>query len=153
MAADASVKRTDEIRVFSSYLQSFCDSFDKNGTALTNLMVQKIEPLKKAQKQAEEIVKQLEKRALEAENALAAHPMGEEYPIYYRAFHELHEKVVTGHRLLGDMKSKINIAQHSIRCIVEDTKKMQTETKQIISDGRTFLGNAYNQLKQYQEQR
>ena len=101
MAADASIKRTEELLVFSSFLQSFCDSLVNNGNAFSVLMIQKLEQLKNIQKGAMEVVEQLEEQEREAERAMSARPMGKDYPDRVKICHAIHDKVLAARRYLG----------------------------------------------------
>ena len=153
MAADASVKRTEELLVFSSFLQSFCDSMAKNGNSFSVLMTQKLEQLKNIQKGAIEVVEQLKEQEREAERAVAARPMREDYFDRVKACHAIHDKVLAAKRYLGTINLQVQVAQSAVLCIIEDTKMFQDETKVIIDKGRNLLGEAYTQLKLYQKQK
>jgi len=153
MAADASVKRTDEILVFSSFLQSFCDSMVKNGTSFSNLMAQKLEQLKRVQKQAINLVEVLKKQERLAEKAIAARPMRDDYPMLLTAYHDQHRKVLDAEMQLGKINEQVHVAQFAVLRIINETRSFQIETKKIIDDGRSFLEKAHDQLKLYQEQK
>ena len=55
MASDAKVSQVDELTAYAGKMQGFMESVSGNCAALGNLMVQKLDSLRKKQKQAEQI--------------------------------------------------------------------------------------------------
>lgn len=151
MASDASVKRVEELNIYSSHLQGFCDSMVKNGTAYSNLMVQKLEELARKVKQAESIVLSLKKVETVAENELAYRKSDDKYKELLASFKEKHDDLIEANRLLADLKAKLNVAQGAVRIIIDETKGFQDDVKINIEQGRKVLRNATVQLEQYKE--
>ena len=66
MAVDAKVSQIDELTAYASKMQGFMESVSSNSNALINLMVQKLDGLRKKLKKAE----QMEAEAVAEYNAL-----------------------------------------------------------------------------------
>lgn len=66
MAEDAKVSQVSELTAYASKMQGFMESVSSNCTALNNLMVQKLDGLRKKLKKAEE----MEAEAMAEYNAL-----------------------------------------------------------------------------------
>lgn len=153
MASDASIKRVEELSVFSSHLQGFCDSMISNGTAFANVMVQKQEELRGKERIADEMVKDLEKAENEAEHAMANCP-SEEYILHeqlYKEYIKLHEQLTRARRLQGEIHQNVTVASFAVRHIMELVKQFQNNSKELIGQGREFLKKASVQLQQYKE--
>lgn len=151
MASDASIKRVEELGVYSSHLQGFCDSMVKNGTGFVNVMAQKFQILSQSIKEAEEIVKMLRQADLEAENQLAFRKEGSDLAMLQQQYNKAHDKLVTANHLLSELRSKVNVARGAVMVMSENTRSFQFETNQKIESGRQTLKKAADQLMQYKE--
>lgn len=153
MAEDAKVSQVSELTAYASKMQGFMESVSSNCTALNNLMVQKLDGLRKKLKKAEE---------MEAE-AMA------EYNALIDALAKTANDDVQGRRALLAKKSylenrknkakmmrehvaaQVNVAQGATGAIIDGTKLFQNKTKENVDKGRQVIKKSVAQLEQYNE--
>ena len=153
MAEDAKVSQVSELTAYASKMQGFMESVSSNCTALNNLMVQKLDGLRKKLKKAEE---------MEAE-AMA------EYNALIDALAKTANDDVQGRRALLAKKSylenrknkakmmrehvatQVNVAQGATGAIIDGTKLFQNKTKENVDKGTQVIKKSVAQLEQYNE--
>lgn len=153
MAEDAKVSQVSELTAYAGKMQGFMESVSGNSTALNNLMVQKLDGLRRKLKQAEQ---------MEAE-AVA------EYNELIKAMAYTANDDVQGRRALLAQKSylenrknkaklmrnhvavQVNVAQGATNAIIDATKSFQNKVKGNVDKGRQVLKKSVAQLEQYNE--
>lgn len=153
MAEDAKVSQVSELTAYSGKMQGFMESVSGNCTALNNLMVQKLDGLRKKLKKAEE---------MEAE-AVA------EYNELIKAMAYTANDDVEGRRALLAKKSylenrknkakmmreqvsmQVTVAQGATIAIMDATKTFQNKVKENVDKGRQLIKKSVGQLNQYNE--
>lgn len=153
MAEDAKVSQVSELTVYAGKMQGFMESVSGNCTALNNLMVQKLDGLRKKLKKAEE---------MEAE-AVA------EYNELIKAMAYTANDDVEGRRALLAKKSflenrknkakmmreqvsmQVTVAQGATIAIMDATKAFQNKVKDNVDKGRQLIKKSVGQLDQYNE--
>ena len=153
MADDAIVSQVSELTAYAGKMQGFVESVSGNSTTLINLMVQKLDGLRKKLKKAEQ---------LEAE-AVA------EYHALIKAMAETSNDDVQGRRALmakkGELENRKNKAkrmretvslqvtnaQGATIAIIDGTKAFQNKTKNNVDKGRQVIKKSVAQLNQYNE--
>lgn len=153
MAEDAKVSQVSELTAYSGKMQGFMESVSGNCTALNNLMVQKLDGLRKKLKKAEE---------MEAE-AVA------EYNALIDAMAKTANDDVEGRRALLAKKSylenrknkakmmreqvsmQVTVAQGATIAIMDATKTFQNKVKENVDKGRQLIKKSVGQLDQYNE--
>lgn len=153
MAEDAKVFQVSELTAYAGKMQGFMESVSGNCTALNNLMVQKLDGLRKKLKKAEE---------MEAE-AVA------EYNELIKAMAYTSNDDVEGRRALLAKKSflenrknkakmmreqvsmQVKVAQGATIAIMDATKTFQNKVKENVDKGRQLIKKSVGQLDQYNE--
>ena len=153
MAVDAKVSQIDELTAYASKMQGFMESVSGNCTALSNLMVQKLDELRKKLKKAE----QMEAEAVAEYNALID------------AMAKTANDDVEGRRALLAKKSylenrknkakmmrekvamQVQIAQNATMTIIDSTKTFQNKLKNKVDKGQQVIKKSVAQLSQYNE--
>ena len=153
MAEDAKVSQVGELTAYAGKMQGFMESVSGNCTALNNLMVQKLDGLRKKLKKAEE---------MEAE-AVA------EYNELIKAMAYTANDDVEGRRALLAKKSflenrknkakmmreqvsmQVTVAQGATIAIMDATKNFQNKVKENVDKGRQLIKKSVGQLDQYNE--
>ena len=153
MAEDAKVSQISELTAYASKMQGFMESVSGNSTALINLMVQKLDGLRKKLKKAE----QLEAEAVAEYNALI------------EAMANTANDDVQGRRSLSAKKSElenrknkakqmresvalqVTNAQGATTAIIDGTKLFQNKVKGNVDKGRMVIKKSATQLNQYNE--
>lgn len=153
MADDAKVSQVSELTAYAGKMQGFVESVSGNSTALINLMVQKLDGLRKKLKKAE----QLEAEAVAEYNALI------------KAMAETSNDDVQGRRALmakkGELENRKNKAkrmretvslqvtnaQGATIAIIDGTKAFQNKAKNNVDKGRQLIKKSVAQLNQYNE--
>lgn len=153
MAEDAKVSQVSELTAYAGKMQGFMESVSGNCTALNNLMVQKLDSLRKKLKKAEE---------MEAE-AVA------EYNALIDAMAKTANDDVQGRRALLAQKSylenrknkaklmrehvslQVKVAQGATGAITDATKQFQNKVKGNVDKGCQVIRKSVAQLDQYNE--
>lgn len=153
MAVDAKLSQIDELTAYAGKIQGFMESVSGNCTALSNLMVQKLDGLRKKLKKAE----QMEAEAVAEYNALID------------AMAKTANDDVEGRRALLAKKSylenrknkakmmrekvamQVQIAQNATMTIIDSTKTFQNKLKNKVDKGQQVLKKSVAQLSQYNE--
>lgn len=153
MADDAKVSQVSELTAYAGKMQGFVESVSGNSTALINLMVQKLDGIRKKLKKAE----QLEAEAVAEYNALI------------KAMAETSNDDVQGRRALmakkGELENRKNKAkrmretvslqvtnaQGATIAIIDGTKAFQNKAKNNVDKGRQLIKKSVAQLNQYNE--
>lgn len=153
MAVDAKLSQIDELTAYAGKIQGFMESVSGNCTALSNLMVQKLDGLRKKLKKAE----QMEAEAVAEYNALID------------AMAKTANDDVEGRRALLAKKSylenrknkakmmrekvamQVQIAQNATMTIIDSTKMFQNKLKNKVDKGQQVLKKSVAQLSQYNE--
>ena len=153
MAEDAKVSQVSELTAYAGKMQGLMESVSGNCTALNNLMVQKLDSLRKKLKKAEE---------MEAE-AVA------EYNALIDAMAKTANDDVQGRRALLAQKSylenrknkaklmrehvslQVKVAQGATGAITDATKQFQNKVKGNVDKGCQVIRKSVAQLDQYSE--
>ena len=153
MAEDAKVSQVSELTAFAGKMQGFMESVSGNCTALNNLMVQKLDSLRKKLKKAEE----MEAEAVAEYNALldAMAKTANDDVQGRRAL--LAKKSYLENRKNKAMKmreyvsSQVNVAQGATGAIIDATKLFQNKVKDNVDKGQRVIKKSVGQLEQYNE--
>ena len=153
MAVDAKVSQIDELTAYASKMQGFMVSVSGNCTALSNLMVQKLDGLRKKLKKAE----QMEAEAVAEYNALIkamAYTANDDVEgrralLAKKSF--LENRKNKAKRMREIVASQVNMAQGATIAIIDGTKTFQNKVKDNVDKGRQVIKKSVGQLEQYNE--
>lgn len=153
MAEDAKVSQVSELTAYAGKMQGFMESVSGNCTALNNLMVQKLDSLRKKLKKAE----QMEAEAVAEYNALIAamaktandDVQGRRALLAKKSY--LENRKNKAKRMREIVASQVNMAQGSTIAIIDGTKAFQNKVKNNVDKGRQVIKKSVEQLEQYNE--
>ena len=153
MAVDAKVSQIDELTAYAGKMQGFMESVSGNCTALSNLMVQKLDGLRKKLKKAE----QMEAEAVAEYNALIkamAYTANDDVEgrralLAKKSF--LENRKNKAKRMREIVASQVNMAQGATVAIIDGTKSFQNKVKNNVDKGRQVIKKSVGQLEQYNE--
>ena len=153
MAVDAKVSQIDELTAYAGKMQGFMESVSSNSNALINLMVQKLDGLRKKLKKAE----QMEAEAVAEYNALIDamartandDVMGRRALLAQKSF--LENKKNKAKRMREIVASQVTSAQGATIAIIDGTKAFQNKVKNNVDKGRQVIKKSVGQLEQYNE--
>ena len=153
MAVDAKVSQIDELTAYAGKMQGFMESVSGNCTALSNLMVQKLDSLRKKLKKAE----QMEAEAVAEYNALIkamAYTANDDVQgrrALLAKKSELESKKNKAKRMCEIVAQQVNVAQGATVAIIDGTKTFQNKVKGNVDKGRQVIKKSVVQLEQYNE--
>ena len=151
MAVDAKVSQIDELTAYASKMQGFMESVSGNCTALSNLMVQKLDGLRKKLKKAE----QMEAEAVAEYNALIAAMAKtrdtQERQALMAKKSEVENKKNKAKRMREIVVQQVTVAQGATVAIIDGTKAFQNKVKNNVDKGRQVIKKSVVQLNQYNE--
>ena len=153
MAVDAKVSQIDELTAYAGKMQGFMESVSGNCTALSNLMVQKLDSLRKKLKKAE----QMEAEAVAEYNALIDamaktandDVQGRRALLAKKSY--LENRKNKAKRMREIVASQVNMAQGATVAIIDGTKAFQNKVKNNVDKGRQVIKKSVGQLEQYNE--
>ena len=153
MAVDAKVSQIDELTAYAGKMQGFMESVSGNCTSLRNLMVQKLDGLRKKLKKAE----QLEAEAVAEYNALIDAMAktanddveGRRALLAKKSF--LENKKNKAKKMREIVAAQVNVAQGATGAIIDGTKTFQNKVKTNVDKGRQVIKKSVGQLEQYNE--
>lgn len=153
MAVDAKVSQIDELTAYAGKMQGFMESVSGNCTALRNLMVQKLDGLRKKLKKAE----QMEAEAVAEYNALIDAMAktanddveGRRALLAKKSF--LENKKNKAKKMREIVAAQVNVAQGATGAIIDGTKTFQNKVKTNVDKGRQVIKKSVGQLEQYNE--
>lgn len=153
MAVDAKVSQIDELTAYAGKMQGFMESVSGNCTALSNLMVQKLDGLRKKLKKAE----QMEAEAVAEYNALIDamaktandDVQGRRALLARKSY--LENRKNKAKRMREIVASQVNMAQGATIAIIDGTKSFQNKVKNNVDKGRQMIKKSVGQLEQYNE--
>lgn len=153
MANDAKIQRVEELVAYSKHLGNFTESMAKNFAMFNNVMMQKLEVLRKKRHKAEEIEAEAIREYTAAFNKFAYCPEEnrEERRILRAKLREAEQKKLAAQRMKGIIRSQYGVAQGMVRTMLDNAKMFQNKLADNIANGRTFLSKASAQLEQYKE--
>jgi len=153
MAEDAKVSQVSELTAYAGKMQGFMESVSGNCTALNNLMVQKLDGLRKKLKKAEEMEAEavVEYNALIDAMARTANDdvQGRRALLAQKSY--LENKKNKAKRMREIVAAQVNVAQGATGAIIDGTKLFQNKTKENVDKGRQVLKKSVAQLEQYNE--
>ena len=153
MAVDAKVSQIDELTAYAGKMQGFMESVSSNSNALINLMVQKLDGLRKKLKEAE----QMEAEAVAEYNALIkamAYTANDDVQgrrALLAKKSELENKKNKAKRMREIVAQQVNVAQGATVAIIDGTKTFQNKVKGNVDKGRQVIKKSVGQLEQYNE--
>ena len=153
MAVDAKVSQIDELTAYAGKMQGFMESVSGNCTALSNLMVQKLDGLRKKLKKAE----QMEAEAVAEYNALIkamAYTANDDVQgrrALLAKKSELENKKNKAKRMREIVAQQVNVAQGATVAIIDGTNAFQNKVKGNVDKGRQVIKKSVVQLEQYNE--
>lgn len=153
MAEDAKLSQVSELTAYAGKMQAFMESVSGNCTALNNLMVQKLDGLRKKLKKAEE----MEAEAVAEYNALIDalakttndDVEGRRALLAKKSY--LENKKNKAKRMREIVAAQVNVAQGATGAIIDGTKLFQNKTKENVDKGRQVIKKSVAQLEQYNE--
>lgn len=153
MAEDAKVSQVSELTAYSGKMQGFMESVSGNCMALNNLMVQKLDGLRKKLKKAE----QMEAEAVAEYNALIDamaktandDVQGRRALLAKKSY--LENRKNKAKMMREHVAAQVNVAQGATGAIIDGTKLFQNKTKENVDKGRHVLKKSVAQLDQYNE--
>lgn len=153
MAEDAKVSQVSELTAFAGKMQSFMESVSGNSNALINMMVQKLDGLRKKLKKAE----QMETEAVAEYNALikamayTANDDVEGRRVLLAKKPYLENRKNKAKRMCETVRLQVGVAQGAVMAIIDGTKNFQNKMKGNVDKGREVLKKSVAQLDQYNE--
>lgn len=153
MAEDAKVSQVSELTAYASKMQGFMESVSSNCTALNNLMVQKLDGLRKKLKKAEE----MEAEAMAEYNALIDamaktandDVKGRRALLAQKSY--LENKKNKAKMMREHVAAQVNVAQGATGAIIDGTKLFQNKTKENVDKGTQVIKKSVAQLELYNE--
>ena len=153
MAEDAKVSQVSELTAFAGKMQGFMESVSGNCTALNNLMVQKLDGLRKKLKKAE----QMETEAVAEYNALidamakTANDDVEGRRALLAKKSYLENRKNKAKMMREQVSMQVTVAQGATIAIMDATKAFQSKVKDNVDKGRQLIKKSVGQLDQYNE--
>ena len=153
MAEDAKVSQVSELTAFAGKMQGFMESVSGNCTALNNLMVQKLDGLRKKLKKAEE----MEAEAVAEYNALidamakTANDDVEGRRALLAKKSYLENRKNKAKMMRENVSMQVTVAQGATIAIMDATKTFQNKVKENVDKGRQLIKKSVGQLDQYNE--
>ena len=153
MTEDAKVSQINELTAYTGKMQGFMESVSGNCTALNNLMVQKLDGLRKKLKQAE----QMEAEAVSEYNALIDamartandDVQGRRAMLAKKSY--LENKKNKAKEMRSKVAQQVLSAQGAAHAIIDATKIFQNKTKGNVDKGRQVIKKSVGQLEQYHD--
>ena len=153
MAADANIKQVDDLVAYVKQMNGFVDSVSRNCTSLQNIMVQKLDALRKKLKQAMEMEAQAIAEYQALLQALAYCPadnVGERQRLLAQKSIVENRKLAAV-RMRDQVANNVNIAQGATFAIIDLTSSFQDKTRQNMDKGANFVKRARMELQDYSE--
>lgn len=153
MAEDAKVSQVSELTAYAGKMQGFMESVSGNCTALNNLMVQKLDGLRKKLKKAEE----MEAEAVAEYNALidamakTANDDVEGRRALLAKKSYLENRKNKAKMMRENVSMQVTVAQGVTIAIMDATKAFQSKVKDNVDKGRQLIKKSVGQLDQYNE--
>lgn len=153
MANDAKIQQVEELAAYSKQLGNFTESMAKNFATFNNVMMQKLEVLRKKRNKAEEIEAEAIREYTEAfkEYSYCPEEDREERKSLRVKLRKAEQKKLAAQRMKNVVKSQYGVAQGMVRAMLDDSKMFQNKLSNNITNGRNFLSKASVQLEQYKE--
>ena len=153
MAEDAKVSQIGELTAYAGKMQSFMESVSGNCTALSNLMVQKLDGLRKKLKKAEQMEAEavseynelLKAMAMTANNDVE----GRRALLAKMAYVENRKNKARLRR--SHVAQQVVVAQSATGVILDSTKVFQNKVRENVDKGRQVIKKSVGQLEQYQD--
>lgn len=153
MAVDAKVSQIDELTAYAGKMQGFMESVSSNSNALINLMVQKLDGLRKKLKKAE----QMEAEAVAEYNALidamakTANDDVEGRRALLAKKSYLENRKNKAKKMREIVAAQVNVAIGATGVIIDGTKAFQNKVRNNVDKGRQVIKKSVGQLEQYNE--
>ena len=149
---DAKVSQISELQEFAGKMQSFMESISDNCTVLSNLMVQKLDGLRKKLKMAEKMEQEAvaEYHALLHEIALASNDVYRRYALLAKKS-VIENRKLKAQRMRDNVAMQVVVAQGAAMAIIDGTKAFQNKLNQNVHNGQRFIKKSVGQLEQYFE--
>ncbi|MBR3758337.1 MAG: hypothetical protein IKK62_07920 [Bacteroidaceae bacterium] len=153
MAADAKVQKVEELAAYSNHLGGFIESMSKNFISFNNVMMQKLEELRKKLRKAEEMCAEATTECSQCERDLAYCSSDNnevKRNLKIRLDYAINKRL-DAQQMRSLVSSQYNVAQGVLRCMLDDTQVIQKKLRDDIAKGRQLLKNASIQLEQYKD--
>lgn len=152
MAEDANVSQVDELRAFAGKIHGFMESTSDNCTALCNIMVQKLDGLRKKLKKAEEMEHEAlaEYNALLSDIAMASNDYQRRIALLAKKSY-IENRKLKAQRMRDIIARQVVVAQGAAMAIIDGTKVFQNRLNQNVHNGQRFIKKSVGQLEQYFE--
>lgn len=153
MAADAKIQRVEELAAYSNHLGGFIESMSKNFISFNNVMMQKLEVLRKKVRKAEDLYAEAIAECTQCEREMAycsSEDVEERRRLKIKLDEAIHKRL-DAQQLKSLVGSQYNVAQGAVRCMLDNTQMIQKKLREDIAKGRQLLKNASVQLEQYKD--
>lgn len=153
MAEDAKVSQISELTAYAGKMQSFMESVSGNCTSLSNLMVQKLDGLRKKLKKAE----QMEAEAVREYNellkamAMTANNDVEGRRALLAKMSYVENRKNKASLMRSHVAQQVVVAQSATGVILDSTKAFQNKVRENVDKGRQVIKKSVGQLEQYQD--
>lgn len=153
MAEDAKVSQVSELTAYAGKMQGFMESVSGNCTALNNLMVQKLDGLRKKLKKAEEMEAEAVAEYNELIKAMAytANDDVEGRRALLAKKSYLENRKNKAKMMCENVSMQVTVAQGATIAIMDATKAFQNKVKDNVDKGRQLIKKSVGQLDQYNE--
>ncbi len=153
MAEDAKVSQVSELTAYAGKMQGFMESVSGNCTALNNLMVQKLDGLRKKLKKAEEMEVEAVAEYNELIKAMAytANDDVEGRRALLAKKSYLENRKNKAKMMRENVSMQVTVAQGATIAIMDATKAFQNKVKDNVDKGRQLIKKSVGQLDQYNE--
>lgn len=153
MAEDAKVSQVSELTAYAGKMQGFMESVSGNCTALNNLMVQKLDGLRKKLKKAEEMEVEAVAEYNELIKAMAytANDDVEGRRALLAKKSYLENRKNKAKMMREQVSMQVTVAQGATIAIMDATKAFQNKVKENVDKGRQLIKKSVGQLDQYNE--
>ena len=153
MAEDAKISQVSELTAYAGKMQGFMESVSGNCTALNNLMVQKLDGLRKKLKKAEEMEVEAVAEYNELIKAMAytANDDVEGRRALLAKKSYLENRKNKAKMMREQVSMQVTVAQGATIAIMDATKAFQNKVKENVDKGRQLIKKSVGQLDQYNE--
>jgi len=151
MADDAKVSQVSKLTAYAGKMQGFMESVSGNSTALINLMVQKLDGLRKKLKKAEQMESEAVAEYHALIKAMASATDERERRALMAKKSELENKKNKAKRMHETVRLQVTVAQGATIAIIDGTKVFQNKVKDNVDKGRQVIKKSVAQLDQYKE--
>lgn len=153
MAEDAKVSQVSVLASYAGSMMGFMESVSENCTAMNNLMVQKLDGLRKKLEYAEKIEEEViaDYNRIYNEYSMTDVNDMQRKRMLLTKVEKLRDRKKEVIKLREDIATQVSIAHYATIGIIDETKLFQRYVKDHVDKGVKVLKKSVAQLEQYNE--